>query len=161
MWLAVALVVIQFEVVILRYVFSVGFIPMQELIWYLSSALFMLGAGYALQIDGHVRVDVFYRSADPRSKALIDFIGCVLLLLPFVIVSFLLAAPFVAKSWQIFEGSKEAGGIRGIFVLKTVVLTWAVLLGLQGIALALRALLYLRGESPAYSADSRNGQAGT
>ena len=84
-----------------------------------------------------------------------------LLLLPFAVVSFLLTVPFVVKSWQVFEGSKETGGIRGIFILKTVVLVWAVLLALQGIALALRALGHLRGESPTYSADSRTGPAGT
>ncbi len=160
MWLSVLLVIVQFAVVIMRYVFSVGFIPMQELIWYLSSTLFMLGSGYALLIDGHVRVDIFYRDAPARRKALIDLIGCIVFLLPLCIVTFLLTTPFVLKSWAIFEGSKEASGIRGIFLLKTVVLAWALLLGLQGVALLLRAAVHLRGGSAAYSAAGRAGPAG-
>ena len=160
MWLAVMLVAVQIAIVILRYVFSIGFISMQELVWYLSSALFLLGAAYALQIDGHVRVDVFYRSAGPGARALIDLCGCTLLLLPFVIASFVLAAPFVVQSWEILEGSKESSGLRAVFLLKTCVLAWAVLLGLQGVALFLRAFQYLRGGANNYSADSRIGRAG-
>lgn len=158
MWLTVGLVAVQFGVVILRYVFSVGFIPMQESIWYLSSTMFMLGAGYALQINGHVRVDIFYSAATPRTKAMIDLAGCVILLLPLTVITFFLAAPFVAKSWQVLEGSKEAGGIRGIFLLKTVVLVWAVLVGLQGVALLLRAVRFLRGRTSGYSTDARTGE---
>lgn len=160
MWLAVFLVIVQFAIVVLRYVFSIGFIPMQELVWYMSSALFLLGAAYALQIDGHVRVDVFYRPARPGTRALIDLIGCAVLLLPFAVASFALTAPFVVQSWQILEGSKEASGLRGIFLLKSLVLVWAFLLGLQGVALLLRAVLYLRSGAGIYSADGRAGPAG-
>jgi TRAP-type mannitol/chloroaromatic compound transport system permease small subunit len=160
MWLAVALALIQFTVVILRYVFSIGFIPMQELIWYLSGTMFMLGSGYTLLMDGHVRVDVLYREADPRKKAMVDLIGCLVFLLPLCIMTLILTTPFVINSWKIFEGSKEASGIRGIFLLKSVILGWALLLGLQGVALALRALSYLRGETGAYAAGGRAGLAG-
>ena len=159
MWLAVLLALIQFAVVIMRYVFSIGFIPMQELIWYMSAFMFMLGSGFALLMDGHVRVDVFYREAPLRKKALVDLIGCIVFLLPLCIATIVLATPYVINSWRVFEGSTEASGIRGIFLLKTVILAWAGLLALQGVALALRALLYLRGESDTYSAAGLAGLA--
>ena len=159
MWMAVILALVQFAVVILRYVFSIGFIPMQELIWYLSGTMFMLGSGYALLMDGHVRVDVIYREAPPRKKAMVDLVGCLVFLLPLCIITLILTTPFVINSWRIFEGSKEASGIRGIFLLKSVILIWAVLLGLQGLALLLRAVSYLRGETDAYSAAGRAGLA--
>lgn len=160
MWLAVALALIQFAVVIMRYVFSIGFIPMQELIWYLSGTMFMLGSGYALLMDGHVRVDVLYREAKPRNKALVDLIGCLVFLLPLCVITLILTTPFVINSWKIFEGSKEASGIRGIFLLKTVILGWAFLMGLQGVALLLRSVSYLRGDTQTYSAAGRTGLSG-
>ena len=64
-WFALVLVLLQFSVVVLRYVFSVGFAPMQEAVWYLHGLLFMLGAGYTFLQDEHVRVDVIYRQATP------------------------------------------------------------------------------------------------
>jgi len=159
MWLAVLLALVQFAVVIMRYVFSIGFIPMQELIWYMSSVLFMLGSGFALLMDGHVRVDVLYREAPLRKKAMVDLIGCIVFLLPLCIATFILATPYVINSWRVFEGSTEASGIRGIFLLKTVILVWAALLGLQGVALMLRAIVYLRGGSETYSAAGLAGLA--
>lgn len=77
-WLALALVLVQFTVVVLRYVFSIGFAPMQEAVWHLHGLLFMLGAGYTLLRDEHVRVDVLYREASPKQKAITDFGGCLL-----------------------------------------------------------------------------------
>jgi TRAP-type mannitol/chloroaromatic compound transport system permease small subunit len=90
---------------------------------------------------------------------MVDLLGCLVFLLPVCIATFVLATPYVINSWRVFEGSTEASGIRGIFLLKTVILVWAGLLGLQGIALALRALMYLRGESDTYSAAGLAGLA--
>ena len=73
----------QFAVVLLRYVFGLGSIWLQESILYAHAALFMLAAAWTLQKGGHVRVDVFYADAAPRTKALIDLLGALLLLLPF------------------------------------------------------------------------------
>ena len=76
------MVLLQFAVVVMRYVFGVGFIFMQEGVIYLHAALFMLGAGYTLLHGGHVRVDIFYRDAAPPRKALIDLLGVILFLVP-------------------------------------------------------------------------------
>lgn len=159
-WLALAMALIQFVVVILRYVFAIGFIPVQELIWYLHGILFMVGAGFTLMYDGHVRVDVFYRGASPRFRALVDLGGSLLLLIPICILTFWLSRGYVTNSWRILEGSTEVSGLPFIYVLKTMIWVFAVLLGLQGVALAARALRYLRGEVDHYRAGADGQRIG-
>lgn len=151
MWLAALMALVQFAVVIMRYVFAVGFIPLQESIWYMHGMLFMLGAGFALMVDGHVRVDVWYREAGPRRRALIDLLGTLVFLLPVAIAIIWLSWGYVINSWRVLEGSTEVSGLPFIFLLKTTIWLFAGLLALQGVALALRALLTLTGRSDAYS----------
>ncbi|MGH6948539.1 MAG: TRAP transporter small permease subunit [Kiloniellales bacterium] len=142
-WLALFMVLIQFVVVLMRYVFGVGSIAMQESIVYMHGVLFMVGAGYTLLHDGHVRVDIFYREAHPRTKAIIDLLGSLFLLLPVVALIWIYSLPYVTRAWSVLEGSKETSGIQGVYLLKTVVLAFCVLVALQGIALAIRSLLVL------------------
>ena len=152
MWLAVAMAVIQFATVVLRYVFAVGFIPVQESIWYLNGVLFMLGAGFTLMTDGHVRVDIFYREASDRRRALTDFLGSMVLLIPVCLAVLVFSWRYVIGSWRVLEGSTEVSGLPFVFLLKTVIWAFAVLLLMQAVALALRAWLMLSGASAGYSA---------
>ena len=144
-WLTLAMVLITFAVVLLRYVFAIGWVWMQESYVWLHGIVFMLGAGYTLLHQGHVRVDILYRDAAPRRKALVDLFGSLLLLLPVVGLIFWVSLDYVADSWARLEESREAGGMPGLFLLKTVILGFCVLLGLQGLSLAGRSLLVLRG----------------
>jgi TRAP-type mannitol/chloroaromatic compound transport system permease small subunit len=139
-WLCVFVVTVQFTVVVLRYLFGLGSIWLSESIVYGHAVLFMLAAAWTLREGGHVRVDVFYAEASPRRRALIDFCGSVILLLPFMAVLFWFAAPYVARSWAILETSRETSGIPGVFLLKTLIPLFALLMALQGIAQAIRAL---------------------
>lgn len=143
-WLAVALVALQFTVVVLRYVFGVGSIWLTESIIYIHAALFMLVAAWTLREGGHVRVDIFYSHATPRTRAWVDLAGALLLLLPFVAVMLWFALPYVARSWAILETSRETSGLPAIFLLKTLIPVFAAMLALQGIAQAIRALDSLR-----------------
>ena len=147
-WLALAMVLVQFVVVILRYVFAIGFIPMQESIWYLHGIVFMVGAGYTLLHDGHVRVDIFYREARPKAKALVNLLGVLIFLLPVCAVTWWLSWSYVGNSWRIFEGSTEVSGLPFIYLLKTVILVFVVLIVLQGLSLALKSVMVLRGQQP-------------
>ena len=153
MWLAILMALVQFTVVIMRYVFSIGSIPMQEAIWYMHGTLFMLGAGYALLYDGHVRVDIFYREATSRSRAWTDFLGGLVFLVPLCIVTFYYSLSYVSNSWRVREGSTEMSGLPYIYVLKTAIWVFAILLGLQAIAMVLRAGLRLFGGRADYNAD--------
>src|SRR5210317_690565 len=82
-WLTVLMVIVTFLVVVLRYVFSSGWIAMQESIIYMHSIVFMLGVAYTLKQNGHVRVDIFYEKMGPRSRAWVDLLGVTFLLIPF------------------------------------------------------------------------------
>jgi TRAP-type mannitol/chloroaromatic compound transport system permease small subunit len=144
-WVALIMVMVQFAVVIMRYVFSIGFIPMQESIWYMHGILFMVGAGYTLLHDGHVRVDIFYREASARRKALVDMIGALIFLIPLMVLTMWLSWSYVINSWKTFEGSTEISGLPLIFLYKTVIWVFAILLGLQAISMAVRGLQTLLG----------------
>lgn len=144
-WLAVSMVLVQFIVVILRYVFAIGFIPLQETIWYMHGILFMLGAGYTLFHDGHVRVDILYREAPIKTKAKIDIFGVIFFLIPVCILLWWVSWSYVVNSWIVLEGSVETSGLPTIFLLKTVILVFVILLGLQAISTAIRSILILAG----------------
>jgi TRAP-type mannitol/chloroaromatic compound transport system permease small subunit len=138
---------IQFTVVILRYVFGVNFIFMQESVTYLHGFVFLLAAGYALLTNDHVRVDIFYSQMSARKKAVVDLFGAYLFLTPFCLITLWMAAPYVANSWAVLEGSTEQSGIQGIFILKTLIPIFATLLLMAGFVTATRAATTLRGEA--------------
>lgn len=144
-WAALAMVAMQFVVVVLRYVYGFGSIFMQESVTYLHATLFMVGAGYTLLHGGHVRVDIFYRNATPRRKALVDLLGVLLFLIPVCVLIGWSSFPYVQQSWSVFEGSKETSGIQGVFLLKSVILVFVVLMVLQGVSLALQSIMVLAG----------------
>jgi TRAP-type mannitol/chloroaromatic compound transport system permease small subunit len=142
-WCCLFIVLAEFAVVVMRYAFGIGSIRLQESVLYAHAALFMLAAAWTLQIDGHVRVDIFYAQANPRTKALIDLVGALVFLLPVTVVIGALSLPYVARSWTIFESSRETSGLPFVYLLKTLIPLFALLLGLQGVAQAIRAWLVL------------------
>ncbi len=148
-WLVLFMTLTQFVVVIMRYVFSYGSIQMQESIWYMHGLIFMLGAAYTLAKDGHVRLDVFYREASQRSKAWINLCGSVIFLLPFCIANFDFAWSLVLNSWAVREGSPETAGLPYIYLLKTVILIFSILVAMEGVCIAIRSVLTLSDKSPA------------
>lgn len=143
-WLTLGMVVITFGIVILRYVFSVGWIWLQESVSYLHAMVFMLGAAYTFKHDGHVRVDIFYRHFTGRQRAWVDFGGNLLLVLPVCAFIFLNSWDVVFDSWSRLEGSEETGGLDLVYVVKTLMLLMPVLLAVQAVANMLRCLLLLR-----------------
>jgi TRAP-type mannitol/chloroaromatic compound transport system permease small subunit len=139
-WLALAVVLLQFALVVARYLFGLGSIWATETVIYAHAALFMLAAAWTLRAGGHVRVDVFYAEATPRTRAQIDLAGSVLLLLPFSAVLIWLSVPYAARSWAILERSQETSGLPLVYLLKTLIPLFAFLMALQGIAQAIRAI---------------------
>ncbi|MCW5750131.1 MAG: TRAP transporter small permease subunit [Alphaproteobacteria bacterium] len=144
-WFALATVVVCFGGVFMRYVLSIGFIWVQDLYVWLHATVFVLGAGYTYLMGGHVRVDIFYARMSARGKAWVDLLGCIVFLMPWLIVLFVTSLPFVQLSWRLLEPSGQPGGMPGLFLLKTQILVFAVLLGLQGTAVMARSLLVLGG----------------
>jgi len=154
-WLTLATVVVCAAVVILRYVFSIGFIWMQELYVWTYAAVFLLGAGYTLRHQGHVRVDIFYAGASPRTRAWVDLFGTLVFLLPWLALIAWTAWPYVRASWAIAEASSQTEGMPAIYLLKSLLLVFCVLLGLQGLAVIARSILVLAGRGEIEAADGK------
>ena len=151
-WLALAMVLVTFLVVVLRYAFDIGSIALQESVTYMHATLFMLGAAYTLQQQGHVRVDIFYQRFSRRGRAWVDLLGTLVLLVP--ICLFVLASSwgYVTESWAVHEGSREAGGLPYVYVLKTLLIVMPILVLIQGLVWLLRNGLFLAGVDAALPA---------
>jgi TRAP-type mannitol/chloroaromatic compound transport system permease small subunit len=144
-WCSLYIVVAEFAVVVMRYALGIGSIRVQESVIYAHAALFMLAAAWTLQAGGHVRVDIFYAEAKPRTRAAIDLLGSVIFLAPFAAALVVLSVPYMARSWVILERSPEASGLPFVYLLKSLIPLFALLIGLQGIAQAIHAALVLSG----------------
>jgi len=132
-WLSLLLVLVTFSVVVLRYVFDGGSIALQETTTYLHASIFLIGMAYTLQQDAHVRVDIFYSKFSKQNKAWVDLIGTLFLLLPFMLFISWISWLYIADSWTVLEGSREAGGLPGVFLLKSLILLMTSLLSLQAL----------------------------
>jgi TRAP-type mannitol/chloroaromatic compound transport system permease small subunit len=161
-WCSLFIVLAEFAMVLMRYALGVGSIGLQESVLYAQAALFLLAAAWTLQRDGHVRVDIFYAPARPRTRALIDLCGALVFLLPFAAVLALVSIPYAARSWDILERSREASGLPFVYLFKTLIPVFAFLIGLQGVAQTIRAALVLIAPSapdPRFPPASAGGKA--
>ena len=132
-WLVLAMTLVTFAIVVLRYFFNTGWIWLQESVLYLHAAVFMLGAAWTLARDGHVRVDMLYRGWSRSRQVRVDRTGIILLLLPFCLFTLWVSGDYVLRSWQLLEGSQEAGGLDAVFILKSLIPLFAVLLVIQAL----------------------------
>jgi TRAP-type mannitol/chloroaromatic compound transport system permease small subunit len=107
--------------------------------------LFLVGSGYTLLHNGHVRVDIFYREARPVTKAWVDLVGSFALLLPVCLLIWYVSYPYVVNSWAALEGSRETSGIQAVFLLKTVILVFCALMIAQGLSMAAHSILVIAG----------------
>lgn len=143
-WLAILMVLVQFTIVVLRYVYGFSSIALNESVLYMHATLFMLGAGYTLLVDDHVRVDIFQAKASARGKARIDLFGHVALLIPSMLALLYWSFPSVRNAWAIHEGAISVGGIPAVFLLKTLIPAFCILLIIQSLACLIRNALRLR-----------------
>ena len=142
-FLVVLMVVNVFLVVILRYLFGISFIWMQETYVWMHAYIFMVGAGFTYLNDDHVRIDIIYRNSSKLYKAIVDLVGNIFLLLPFLYIIWSYSFPFVLKSWQMNEVSREAGGLTMIYLLKLAILIFAFLLFIQVVSKIINNFLNL------------------
>ncbi len=138
-----SMVIVVFTVVVLRYGFNIGFIWMQEVYVWLHSFVFMLGAGFTYLANEHVRIDVFYREASKKYKAIVDLLGNIFLLLPFLYIIWKYSYHFVYRSFLMNEVSREAGGMPALYILKSAILWFCIVLFLQLISNVIKSILTL------------------
>lgn len=148
-WLTLGMVLVEFGIVLARYVFGLGSTIVQESIVYMHATVFLVCAGYALAHNGHVRCDIFYAVMSPRTRAIVDVLGTLVFLLPMCVLVWWMAWPYVQASWAVMEISQEGRlGIPAVFLLKTEILLFAGLLGVQALSLLTQSLLLIAGVTP-------------
>ena len=145
-WLTLIMTIITFLIVILRYVFNIGSIWMQESLVWMHSAIFLLGAAYTLKLDEHVRVDIFYRSFSPKQKSWVNIIGAIFFALPVCIFLLIVTGDFVSSSWLVKEISRDAGGLLypAIPLLKSMLLIMPLLIIFQIISILCKEFIKIR-----------------
>lgn len=145
-WLTLFMVLVTFLVVVMRYAFDAGLIWLQESVVWMHAFVFMVGAAYTLQEEGHVRVDIFYRKMKPKGQALVDLVGVLIFLLPLTLFLAWKAYDYVAASWSLHEASRESGGLPYplIPLLKSVLVVMPLTVALQGVSMLLRSVRIMR-----------------
>jgi len=147
-WLVLVMVLLVSYDVAMRYLLQSGSVALQELEWHLFSLVFLLGAGYTLKHDGHVRLDLFYQSRymNDYRRAWVNLIGSLVFLVPFCVLIINSSHAFVLQSWQFIEGSPDPGGLPWRWLLKAAIPVGFVLLLLQGMAESIRNLCIVLGD---------------
>ncbi|MHB8763541.1 MAG: TRAP transporter small permease subunit [Deferrisomatales bacterium] len=143
-WLTGAMVALTAYDTIVRYGFNRGSVGLQELEWHLFAVVFLVGAGYTLKEDAHVRVDIFYARLDERRRAWINLVGVFLALVPFCLLVMWSSQQFVANSWAVGETSPDPGGLPARYALKAMIPLGFALILLQGASEAIKSALILR-----------------
>jgi TRAP-type mannitol/chloroaromatic compound transport system permease small subunit len=144
-WVTLAMVLIMFTDVVMRYIFRMSFVFVQELHWHLFSFIFLVGAGYTLLHDGHVRVDIFYQRLGFKGRAWVNLIGVIIFLIPGCLLVIITSWHFVVNAFNIMEGSPDPGGIPYRYIVKACIPLGFGLLLMQGISLGLHSFLRVAG----------------
>lgn len=146
-WLTLAMVLVTFVIVIMRYVFDAGLIWLQETLTWLHAVVFMLGAAYTMQREEHVRVDIFYREMSGRQRAWVNLLGVLFFVFPMCAFFVWTAWDYVVTSWSIGEVSRNAGALPFPFLplLKSVLIIMPFAVMLQGVSLLLQSVRRIRG----------------
>ena len=143
-WICLAIVLVVAFNVILRYLFRIGPMSLQELEWHLMSPIALIGMSYALRHGDHVRVDIFFDEFSPKLQAIIDLVAAILMVVVSLIV-IKLSLNFVYQAYSIGEGSPDPGGLPYRFLLRAFIPLGFVLLAVQAVANVIHKVLFLRG----------------
>ncbi|WP_114284499.1 TRAP transporter small permease subunit [Candidatus Halocynthiibacter alkanivorans] len=146
LYLVCALVISEITIVLLRYIYGIGYLQLHDFALYSFSALVVLSVVYCFGRNSHVRVDVFREKHSVRLKKIVDIVSIIGFLLPFYLMILYWVWPDILYAWSIAEGSRETGGLGGLFLVKTTLPVACMLLIVQGIAVVVRGGKYLYGE---------------
>ena len=148
-WLMLAMVLVVFTDVVMRYAFSRSYVWTQELEWYLFGITYLLGSGYVMLWDEHVRVDIVYSRLKPRTKAWVDFILLLVFFYPSCLLILWSTWPFFKNAVRVWEGSPDPGGIPARWALKGVIIVAFVVMGIQGLSQVIKNFYWAMGwEAP-------------
>ena len=143
-WLLLLMVLLTCLIVVLRYLFNIGFIWMQELVRFFYAAVFLICAAYTLAEDAHVRVDIFYSKLSLKKKCIVNILGSLIFLMPVCYITFYYSYSYVINSWSQLEGSLEERGLHAVFIMKTFIWIFAFMLFAQGISIIVNSFKKVR-----------------
>ena len=144
-WLLILMVLFTCLIVVLRYLFNIGFIWMQELVRFFYAAVFMLCAAYTLVENAHVRVDIFYSKMSEKNKNLVNILGSIFFLIPVCFITFFYSFSYVINSWMQLEGSLEERGLHAVFIMKTFIWLFSFMLFAQALSIIFSNINKIRG----------------
>ena len=128
-----------------RYLFHEGSVALQELEWHIFDVVFLLGLSFALKSDEHVRVDIFYSQFSPKTKAVVNLISMLFLVIPFSLMVIYTSSNFVYLSFLQNEISSDPGGLKYRYIIKGFIAFGFVLLSLQAVSEVVKNIKVLRG----------------
>jgi TRAP-type mannitol/chloroaromatic compound transport system permease small subunit len=144
-WVTLGLVAVVFVDVVMRYLFNTSYVFTQELEWHLFGVIFLMGAGYTLLHDGHVRVDIIYQRLGPIGQAWTNLIGVIFFALPGCFMVVVTSWKFTHNAWLVLEGSPDPGGIPFRFLIKGAITAGFVLLFFQALSMGIHSLFQILG----------------
>ena len=142
-WLNVILIGVILLQVVMRYGFSKGMVPLEELMWHLYAIAFMFGMAYSITTDSHIRVDIVHMSLSRKSQHIIEILGILLLLMPFLVILFHHSVDWAYEAWRVNESSANPTGLPYRWVIKSVVPISALLMFIAAFARLLQEALLL------------------
>ncbi len=157
-WLVLASVVVSSGNAVVRYTFDTSSNAWLEIQWYLYTAFFLVGAGYTLLRNEHVRIDIIYSRLKPRTRAWIDVFGGILFLMPMAILLMWLSWPVFVESYNLHEYSPNPGGLLR-WPVKVMMPIGFFLLALQGISEIIKRIAFLKNLIPDPTPRHAHGEA--
>ena len=142
-WLALGIALVMGANVLMRYMFSIGFIWAQELEWHIFVPICLFGMSYALLHKEHVRVDVLFQYFSERNKHRVDILSA-FISMAFCLIVIRLSVPYVYQSWSIGEGTANPGGIEYRYIIKSLIPIGFAIMFLQSLSEAIKSYLAMR-----------------
>ena len=119
--------------IVLRYLFNINYIFLQELVMYMHAFIFLFGISICLKEDTHVRIDIFSSKLSVGYRKLVDQIGLIIFIIPFCLFVVYESTSMITRSWVMLEGSSEPGGLPFVFILKSSIYLFSFLIFIQAV----------------------------
>ncbi|MEW5911187.1 MAG: TRAP transporter small permease subunit [Thermodesulfobacteriota bacterium] len=132
--------------VLLRYVFDMGQVFLEELQWHLYALAVMIGLSYSQVVDSPIRVDILYQKFSRRTKAKWEIFGILFFLLPWIIILILQGVDFWSESWRVNEHSDSPLGLPFRWIIKALIPISFALLGLASVSRLISSFAVIFGE---------------
>ncbi|WP_291927795.1 TRAP transporter small permease subunit [Candidatus Thioglobus sp.] len=142
-WLNVALILIILTQVTLRYGFHNGLVALEELIWHLYAVAFMFGISYAITTDSHIRVDIIHANMSIKSQRIVEILGILLLLMPFIVIILDHSLGWVSESYRVLESSSNPTGLSYRWIIKSIIPISLVLMFIAALAKLIEESIFL------------------